>query len=179
MADLRLTFLGTSSAAPTPGRGLPSIAVQREGELIIMDCGEGAQRRILGEGLGLNKDTTVLITHLHGDHVNGLESFGFSVVQAGNAADAFEIVSRGGIDLVLSDIEMPKENGLALLRRIKSHDPDIDVIMVTGVVDFETGISYSTNAGNLRLEMADFLDERRPAASASKPNVATEMEIER
>ena len=37
-----------------------------------MDCGEGAQRRILGEGLGLNKDTTVLVTHLHGDHVTGL-----------------------------------------------------------------------------------------------------------
>lgn len=84
---------------------------------------------------------------------DGLESFGFSVVQAGNAAAAFELVKRGGIDLVLSDIEMPKENGLALLRRIKDHDPEIDVIMVTGVVDFETAV------GTIRQGAADYVSK--------------------
>ena len=37
-----------------------------------MDCGEGVQRQILTQGIGLNKDTTIIITHLHGDHVTGL-----------------------------------------------------------------------------------------------------------
>jgi ribonuclease Z len=37
-----------------------------------MDCGEGVQRQVLSHGIGLNKDTTILITHLHGDHVTGL-----------------------------------------------------------------------------------------------------------
>jgi ribonuclease Z len=37
-----------------------------------MDCGEGAQRRFLAESLGLGSDMTILITHLHGDHVAGL-----------------------------------------------------------------------------------------------------------
>jgi ribonuclease Z len=37
-----------------------------------MDCGEGVQRQILAEGVGLGKDMTILITHLHGDHVTGL-----------------------------------------------------------------------------------------------------------
>lgn len=37
-----------------------------------MDCGEGVQRQILGQGVGLNKEMTVLVTHLHGDHVTGL-----------------------------------------------------------------------------------------------------------
>lgn len=37
-----------------------------------MDCGEGAQARFVRFGLGLNRDMLVLITHLHGDHVNGL-----------------------------------------------------------------------------------------------------------
>jgi len=67
-----VTFLGTSSAAPSRSRGLPAIAVQRESDLIIMDCGEGIQRQLLGLGLGLNRDTLILITHLHGDHVTGL-----------------------------------------------------------------------------------------------------------
>ena len=72
MAKLTVTFLGTSSAAPTEGRGLPAIAVQREGSVILLDCGEGVQRQVLNEGVGLNKETSILITHLHGDHVTGL-----------------------------------------------------------------------------------------------------------
>ena len=67
-----MTFLGTSAAAPTADRGLPSVAIKREGEVILMDCGEGVQRRVLSESLGLGSDMTVLITHLHGDHVTGL-----------------------------------------------------------------------------------------------------------
>jgi ribonuclease Z len=37
-----------------------------------MDCGEGVQRQVLAHGIGLNKETAILITHLHGDHVTGL-----------------------------------------------------------------------------------------------------------
>jgi len=72
LVKLTVTFLGTSSAAPSKSRGLPAVAIQREGDLLIMDCGEGVQRQVLEQGLGLNRDTTILITHLHGDHVTGL-----------------------------------------------------------------------------------------------------------
>lgn len=72
MAKLWVTFLGTSSAAPTEGRGLPAIVLQREGQVVIMDCGEGIQRQFISMGLGLNRETTILVTHLHGDHVTGL-----------------------------------------------------------------------------------------------------------
>jgi len=67
-----VTFLGTSAAAPTADRGLPAVAVKREGEVVLMDCGEGVQRRVLSESLGLGSDMSILITHLHGDHVTGL-----------------------------------------------------------------------------------------------------------
>ena len=103
---------------------------------------------------------------------DGLESFGYEVVQAGNAAAGFEVVKRGGVDLVLSDIEMPGENGLSLLRRIKDHDPDVDVIMVTGVVDFETAVgtirkgasdyvSKPFNLAEVRIVVERTLDKRR------------------
>ncbi len=84
---------------------------------------------------------------------DGLESFGYEVVQAGTAADGFEVVRRGGVDLVLSDIEMPGENGLSLLRHIKDHDPDVDVIMVTGVVDVETAV------GTIRKGASDYVSK--------------------
>ncbi len=72
MVRLTVTFLGTSAAVPTSKRGLPAIAVKREGEVVLMDCGEGVQRRVLSESVGLGSETSILVTHLHGDHVTGL-----------------------------------------------------------------------------------------------------------
>jgi response regulator RpfG family c-di-GMP phosphodiesterase len=69
-----------------------------------------------------------------------LDAYGYTIRTAGDAAEGFRIVQEGGIHLVLSDIDMPGENGIELLRRIKGHDADIDVIMVTGVVDVDTAI---------------------------------------
>jgi len=48
------------------------VAIRREGEVVLMDCGEGTQRSFVEYGLGINREMVVLITHLHGDHVNGL-----------------------------------------------------------------------------------------------------------
>ena len=72
MTKLEVVFLGTSSATPTKGRNLPAVAIKREGEVVLMDCGEGTQRSFVEFGLGINREMVVLITHLHGDHVNGL-----------------------------------------------------------------------------------------------------------
>ncbi len=72
MTKLEVVFLGTSSATPTRGRSLPAIAIRREGEVVLMDCGEGAQKSFVEHGLGINREMVVLISHLHGDHVNGL-----------------------------------------------------------------------------------------------------------
>ncbi len=63
-------------------------------------------------------------------------------------------------------------------------DGEIDKLIRAGIVDFEAGLTYSTNSGNLRLEMADFLEDRQNAKTTSKPpardpNRTTEIEIER
>jgi len=72
LTKLEVAFLGTSSATPTKGRNLPAVVIRREGEVVLMDCGEGTQRSFVEYGLGINREMVVLITHLHGDHVNGL-----------------------------------------------------------------------------------------------------------
>jgi twitching motility protein PilT len=53
-------------------------------------------------------------------------------------------------------------------------DGEIEKLIRNGVVDFETALTYSTNAGNLRLELSDYLE-----GAAAKPKRATEIEIER
>ena len=72
MVDFKIHFLGTSSAVPTKDRGLSCTAISYENSLAFFDCGEGSQRAINLAGLGFNKESTVFITHMHGDHVVGL-----------------------------------------------------------------------------------------------------------
>ena len=38
----------------------------------MFDCGEGTQRQMIQAGVGFNRKTKILITHMHGDHVLGL-----------------------------------------------------------------------------------------------------------
>ncbi len=70
--SLYVIFLGTAGSIPTPDRSLPATAIRRKGELILFDCGEGLQRQMIRAGVGFHRKTTVLITHMHGDHLLGL-----------------------------------------------------------------------------------------------------------
>jgi ribonuclease Z len=72
MSTLRLTFLGTGGGTPSINRGLPSIAVNFSGELLLFDCGESTQRQMMKAGVGFKAKFTIFLTHLHGDHVLGL-----------------------------------------------------------------------------------------------------------
>ena len=64
--------IGTSSAVPTRKRGLPANMVNYEGERIMFDCGEGAQRQIMQGKMGLMKISRIFISHWHADHFSGL-----------------------------------------------------------------------------------------------------------
>lgn len=70
--SLRVVFLGTAGSIPTPQRSLPSVAVQRNGELFLFDCGEGVQRQMIKARVSFHRRMKVFITHMHGDHVLGL-----------------------------------------------------------------------------------------------------------
>lgn len=69
---LRVIPLGTSAGRPTLTRGASALAVAAEGSWVLCDCGEGAQIAAQRAGLSLSRLDAVLVTHLHGDHFNGL-----------------------------------------------------------------------------------------------------------
>jgi len=71
-SGIEVIFLGTGGSLPTKSRGLPSVAIRRDGELLLFDCGEGTQRQMMHAGLGFNRTTSIFISHLHGDHLLGL-----------------------------------------------------------------------------------------------------------
>jgi len=68
---MRVTFLGTAAARPTVGRNVTSILVQREGDTMMFDCGEGTQRQMMRYGTGFSFGD-IFFTHLHADHFLGV-----------------------------------------------------------------------------------------------------------
>ncbi len=68
---LSLTFLGTSAARPTVERGVTSLAIKREGETLMFDCGEGTQRQMMRFGVSFAL-SEIFFTHFHADHYLGV-----------------------------------------------------------------------------------------------------------
>ncbi len=58
----------------------------------------------------------------------------FAVQTINNPIQAYKIIEEQHIDIVISDIEMPDMNGLELLKKIKSHNGMIQVIIMTGYI---------------------------------------------
>jgi ribonuclease Z len=69
--SLAIRFLGTSASRPTVERNVSSIALMREGETILFDCGEGTQRQMMRYGISFALDE-IFFTHLHADHILGV-----------------------------------------------------------------------------------------------------------
>jgi ribonuclease Z len=69
---MNVFLLGTGGAIPTLRRSLPAVALQREGDIFLFDCGEGTQVQIVRAALSPGRLFAIFLTHLHGDHVTGL-----------------------------------------------------------------------------------------------------------
>ncbi len=61
-----------------------------------------------------------------------LRAYGYEVLTAENGDAGLEIFRSEKPDMVFSDIKMPGLDGLRVLERIKSSDPDIPVVVITG-----------------------------------------------
>jgi CheY-like chemotaxis protein len=61
-----------------------------------------------------------------------LDDCDYDMLSAASAADAWELLSHQTVDAVICDLKMPGMNGIELLERIKSKQPDLPVIVVSG-----------------------------------------------
>jgi ribonuclease Z len=69
--SLTVHLLGTSASRPTVERNVASIAVHREGETLMFDCGEGTQRQMMRYGISFALQD-IFFTHMHADHLLGV-----------------------------------------------------------------------------------------------------------
>ncbi len=66
---MKITLLGTGSPIPDPLRAGPCTLVQAGDRNILVDCGRGALMRSMAAGVLPAMIDTLLITHLHSDHI--------------------------------------------------------------------------------------------------------------
>ena len=56
---------------------------------------------------------------------------------AGNGAEGLELIRREKPDILITDICMPKMDGLAMIAALRSEFPDMEVTILTGYRDFD------------------------------------------
>ncbi|HWQ70648.1 MAG TPA: sigma-54 dependent transcriptional regulator [Patescibacteria group bacterium] len=117
-----------------------------------------------------------------------LEHQGYRVITASDGEQALELIAHQSPDLVISDVRMPKMDGIGLLTGIRKTDPHLPVIMVTAYASMDSTIQamrlgahdYITKPfriDEIRLVVEKALAKvRRPHDRPSRPAVMEEAQ---
>ncbi|MBS3134887.1 ribonuclease Z [Candidatus Woesearchaeota archaeon] len=100
---MEIIFLGTSGMHPTKERNLFSVLFRYKSENILIDCGEGTQRQLRMINIPSTKTNKILLTHLHGDHINGLPGL-LQNLQANQYSKDLEIYGPVGLKKLMYHI---------------------------------------------------------------------------
>src|SRR5260370_4162353 len=68
---LTVTLLAASAARATVARNVSGLAIHREGETLLFECGEGTQRQMMRYGVSFAL-SEIFFTHFHADHFLGV-----------------------------------------------------------------------------------------------------------
>lgn len=72
-----------------------------------------------------------------------LEKQGYRVIVANSGSEALQTLERQRVDLVLTDLLMPGLSGTELARRAKERDPDIPIVLFSGVNEVPEDAAYA------------------------------------
>lgn len=109
--------------------------------------------------------------------------------QAANVDEAFQVLGSQQIALVISDIMMPGRSGVDLLRDLKRIDPDIAVLMITGLSDTNTAMEcihlgaddYITKPFGINrviLTVRNLIERRRLALEKKEYQLSLELKVQ-
>ena len=74
------------------------------------------------------------------DYERLLRALGCDVITAVDGVDAIERLIAEPVELIISDIGMPRLTGLAFLRAVREHDLDVPIVLMTGAPGLETAM---------------------------------------
>ena len=68
------------------------------------------------------------------------ESKDYQVDEAADGLIGLDMIKKQDYDLIMSDIKMPKMDGVEVLQKVKVSHPEIPVIMISGHGDLDTAV---------------------------------------
>ena len=69
-----------------------------------------------------------------------LSQMGYNITVIDSGLEALELTKKKKIDILITDLKMPEVNGLELLKAVKDHQPETEVIILTGYGSIETAV---------------------------------------
>jgi len=109
-----------------------------------------------------------------------LEADGHAVAQAADGVEAAQRLAREGFDLLITDLRMPRMDGMALLRQVRLEQPETEVLVLTAHGTVETAVEAMKlgafdylekpigSPGQLRLVVARALERRALVAARDR-----------
>lgn len=104
--------------------------------------------------------------------INAILGNSYVLELAANASEALVKIKEFKPDLVLSDLKMPGEDGMTLLANIKSYDPTISVVIMTGYADKAVAIQAIKKGAFDFLEKPFSPDELRMTVARAADKIA-------
>jgi DNA-binding response OmpR family regulator len=102
-----------------------------------------------------------------------LRANGFEVVVAASGEEALDLEVGRRVDLLLSDVMLPNQNGFETAHRIRSRSPRIPIVFMSGYYDQAVAEAAQLDISSTILQkpfaMADLLAHLRAAYAASRP----------
>lgn len=95
-----VVLLGCGGNMPMPNRFLSSLFINYKGHKILIDCGEGTQVSMRMKNCGFKDIDLICITHLHGDHINGIIGLLSTIGNSGRTDDLTIIGPNGIIEAI-------------------------------------------------------------------------------
>ncbi|PEN13419.1 ribonuclease Z [Longibacter salinarum] len=166
--------LGTAGAVPIRDRHLSAVAVERKGRMLLFDCGEGAQYRLLHAGLNRARVDAIFITHLHGDHIYGLPGLAATIGQL-HRHEPITVIGPEGLNRFLSAAAGVSEQEMPYGLSVMELDP---ASTVDGAVVYETD-EFVVTARPLqhRIPTVGYRLEEKPRRGRFHPERARELGV--
>ncbi|MFZ9156868.1 MAG: MBL fold metallo-hydrolase [Ilumatobacteraceae bacterium] len=153
---MKITLLGTGSPIPDPNRAGPCTLVQAGAQNIMIDCGRAAIMRLLGAGVLPGMVSTILITHLHSDHITDLNDLVTTRWVMMPVNIPLKVVGPAGtrqvVDAMLNMLTLDQGYRHAHHEDLRANGPlTVDVVEVGAGESFSIGeVTVSTHATDHR-----------------------------
>ena len=136
---LSAAVCGSRSPIPSPGRAETCVMVRAGENIYIVDIGDGSASNLRSWGIPFNKIKSVLLTHLHSDHISDLADLQLATWINENREAKLDVYGPDGVNLVTEGFETAYE--LDYFFRNTHHGEQIAPLDVAGlsphIVDLE------------------------------------------